>query len=139
MEGEFFTGKGFISAGFLNLTPREAYTEAMEHQAVIVDVRDMNLTGFRQFDIPEVLFVPLSVIIQNPESVPRDKPIILADSTGLRSHDAMDILIKAGYTNIANLAGGLVEWERDGMPVLKNKSEQLDGSCICQLKPGRKG
>lgn len=138
MEGNFFKSKGFISAGFLNLTPREAYSEAIEHEAVIIDVRDMNLTGFRQFDIPEVLFIPLAVIMKNPESVPRNRPVILADSTGLRSHEAMDILIKAGYTNIANLAGGLVEWERDGMPVLKNKSEQLDGSCICQLKPTKK-
>jgi len=70
--------------------------------------------------------------------LPRDIPLIVSDSAGLRSHEAMEFLIKLGYQNIANLAGGIVDWERDGLPLRIDKTEQLDGSCVCQLRPRHK-
>ena len=33
------------------------------------------------------------------------------------------------------MAGGIVDWERDGLPVKTNIEERLSGSCMCQLKP----
>jgi rhodanese-related sulfurtransferase len=132
--------QGFISAGFLNLTGREAYKEAAENHAIIIDVREMSLTGHKRFDVPKVIYIPNSVLSEYYSNIPRDVPCIIADSVGLRSHEAMEFLIKKGYTNIANLAGGIVDWERDGLPLKKDITEQLDGSCICQLKPRhRKG
>jgi hypothetical protein len=44
----FFT-HGFISSGFLNLTPGEAYREATENNAIILDVREERLTGCKKF------------------------------------------------------------------------------------------
>jgi len=133
----FFT-HGFISSGFLNLTADEAYTEATQNNAIILDVRELTLTGYKNFDVPKVIHLPQSSLAENYMTLPTNVPIIVADSVGLRSHDSMLFLHDKGFTNIANLAGGIVDWERDGLPLKKDITEQLDGSCVCQLKPRHK-
>jgi rhodanese-related sulfurtransferase len=133
-----FFEHAFISSGFLNLSASEAYKEAKENNAVILDVREPMLTGYKNFDVPKVIKIPNSTMAENYKSIPKDVPIVVADSAGLRSHEAMEFLLKKGFDNIANLAGGIVDWERDGLPLKKNIAEQLDGSCVCQLKPRHK-
>jgi rhodanese-related sulfurtransferase len=129
---------GFISSGFLNLSASEAYKEATENNAIILDVRELRLTGYKNFDVPKVIHMPNSSLAENYNNLPSDIPLIVADSVGLRSHEAMVFLQSMGFTNIANLAGGIVDWERDGLPIKKDITEQLDGSCVCQLKPRHK-
>jgi len=129
---------GFISSGLLNLSASEAYKEATENDAVIIDVRELGLTGYKNFDVPKVIHIPNSTLAENYNNLPTDIPLIIADSVGLRSHEAMVFLQSKGFTNMANLAGGIVDWERDGLPLKKDISEQLDGSCVCQLRPRHK-
>jgi rhodanese-related sulfurtransferase len=133
-----FLKHGFISSGFLNLSASEAYKEATENDAVILDVRELRLIGYKRFDVPKVINIPCSTIAESYMNLPDDIPVIVADSVGLRSHEAMEFLSSKDFDNIANLAGGIVEWERDGLPVKKDITEQLDGSCVCQLKPRHK-
>ncbi|MDP4222039.1 MAG: rhodanese-like domain-containing protein [Bacteroidota bacterium] len=133
-----FLKHGFVSSGFLNLSASEAYKEATENNAIILDVREVGLIGYKRFDVPVVVNIPNSTLAQNYLNLPVDVPIIVADSVGLRSHEAMVFLQSKGIANIANLAGGIVEWERDGLPIKKDLTEQLDGSCVCQLKPRHK-
>ena len=133
-----FLKHGFISSGFLNLSASEAYKEATGNDAVILDVRELRLIGYKRFDVPKVINIPLSTLGESYISLPVDIPVIVADSVGLRSHEAMEFLMSRGFSNIANLAGGIVEWERDGLPIKKDLTEQLDGSCVCQLKPRHK-
>ncbi|MCU0378725.1 MAG: hypothetical protein MUC78_10755 [Bacteroidales bacterium] len=135
---DLFHNKGFVSSGFLNLTPREAYAEATEGGAIIVDVREERLTGYKCFKVPKVIYIPKSCITSQYSTLPEEFPLILADSVGLRSQEAMEFLISKGFKNIANLAGGIVEWEHDGLPLKIDVSEQLDGSCVCQLRPRHK-
>jgi len=70
--------------------------------------------------------------------LPDNIPLIVADSVGIHSHEAMLLLQTKGFQNIANLAGGMVEWERDGLPIKVDNEYQLSGSCVCQLKPRNK-
>ncbi len=53
---------------------------------------------------------------------------------GILTSGILHITPREGYEFIANIAGGLVEWERDGLPVKINKSEHLTGSCMCMLR-----
>ena len=133
-----FFKHGFMSAGFLNLSAREAYKETCENDAIIVDVRESRLIGHKRFDVPEIINMPLSLLPSNYQNLPDDIPLIVADTVGLRSHEGMEFLLEKGFRNIANLAGGIVEWERDGMPIRIDKSKKLSGSCVCQLKPRNK-
>ena len=130
----YFSSDGFYSSGFLNLTPREAFAE-VHSNAIIVDVREEYLIGFKLFDVPNIIYLPNSQLESRFHELPLDKPLIIADSVGLRSKEAMLFLANKGYLSIANLSGGIVDWERDGLPLVIDVKEKLDGSCACQLKP----
>jgi rhodanese-related sulfurtransferase len=129
-----FGSHGFRAGGLLHLTPAEAL-EMCSKDAVILDVREDYMAAFKQFKVAQVLYIPLSELNEKMQVLPADRPIIVADATGLRSREAAELLTRAGFTNIANLAGGIVEWERDGLPLITDTNERLSGGCMCQLKP----
>jgi rhodanese-related sulfurtransferase len=137
VEG-FFNHTGFESGGILNLTPREAL-RLCRNGAVLIDVREEYMNRFKMLDVPEIIYCPFSILEETLLQLPLGKPMIFADSTGIHSKEAVRFLQDKGLGSlIANLAGGLVEWERDGMPLITDKSEQLSGSCVCQLRPRNK-
>ena len=129
-----FDNYGFVSSGIFNVSPREAF-ELCGKGAVIVDVREEYLNNFKNFDVPEILFFPISRLVQELSELPQDKYLIFADTVGLRSKEAVVLLKDKGFIKIANMAGGIVDWERDGLPLKTNIEERLSGSCMCQLKP----
>lgn len=131
---DYFGNYGIRSKGMLSLSPQETLA-ICEKGAVIVDVREEYLNGYKIFGVPEVVYLPMSRFRENFRSLPKDRPLILADSAGLKSKEAALFLLQKNYDNVANLAGGLVEWERDGMPLDTDINERLTGSCMCQLKP----
>jgi rhodanese-related sulfurtransferase len=131
---DLFDNYGFVSGGILNVSPSEAF-ELCGKGAVIVDVREEYLNNFKNFDVPETLFLPISELLQKLSDLPLDKHLIFADTVGLRSKEAVVLLNDIGYAKIANMAGGIVDWERDGLPLKTNVEERLSGSCMCQLKP----
>ena len=51
------------------------------------------------------------------------------------SGNLSEFMKEQGFDNIANLAGGIVDWERDGLPINTDITARLSGSCMCQLKP----
>jgi rhodanese-related sulfurtransferase len=134
MNEQLFSGKCFKASGYLNITPKDAYQELISSESAILDVRQEEYLSYKRFDVPTVIHVPLSDIEQKMELIPHDIPIVVADSAGIRSKEAMMMLIEKGFQNIANLAGGLVEWERDGLPLIINSNERLEGACICQMR-----
>ena len=134
MEDGFFNG-GFISAGIMNVTPRMAFS-LCQKGAVLIDVREEALSRFKMFGVPEVIYCPFSILEETCDHLPQGKPMIFADATGIHSKEAVKLLTEKGLASrIANLAGGLVEWERDELPLVIDKSEKLSGSCMCQLRP----
>ena len=137
MEDTFFSG-GFMSAGIMNVTPHLAFV-LCQKGAVIIDVREESISRFKMFDVPEVIYCPYSILEEIYEHLPEDMAMIFADAAGLHSKEAVKLLMGKGLNDrIANLAGGLVEWERDEMPMIIDKSEKLSGSCMCQLRPRNK-
>ncbi|PKP19917.1 MAG: rhodanese-like domain-containing protein [Bacteroidetes bacterium HGW-Bacteroidetes-21] len=128
-----FENKGFTNGKILSLTPREAL-EVCQIGVCLVDVREEFMIGYKKFDVPSVCYFPLSELKNDIHALPVDQYLIFADASGLHSKEAILLLLEAGYTKIANLAGGLVEWERDGLPLNLDDTEKLTGSCMCQLK-----
>jgi rhodanese-related sulfurtransferase len=73
------------------------------------------------------------------EQLPQEKPMIFADASGIHSKEAVKFLMDKGFgSRIANMAGGLIEWERDELPLIIDITEKLSGSCMCQLRPRNK-
>ena len=49
--------------------------------------------------------------------LPTDRPLLLICHLGGRSAAAAGFLIRAGRTDVTNVAGGMDAWERAGLPV----------------------
>ena len=131
---DLFDNYGFVSCGILNISPHEAL-ELCRKGAVLVDVREEYLNNFKNPDVPDTLLMPISKLGKEFSELPQDKYLIFADTVGLRSKEAVVLLKDKGFVKIANMAGGVVDWERDGLPLKTNIEERLSGSCICQLRP----
>jgi rhodanese-related sulfurtransferase len=129
---------GFLSCGIFNVSPREAF-ELCGKGAILVDVREEYLKNFKIFDVPEILSIPISKLVKEVSELPTEKYLIFADTVGLRSKEAVVLLKDKGFLKVVNMAGGIVDWERDGLPLKTNIEERLSGSCMCQLKPREGG
>jgi len=86
------------------------------------------------FHVDKVLYLPYSDLSKCYQDLPPDQPLIFADAVGLKSREGVLFMNAHGYGNVANMAGGIVDWERDGLPLTTDISNRLSGSCMCQLK-----
>jgi len=135
----YFEGKANYSNGIYNLSPLQAHKLCLEG-SIIVDVREEYLNRFKIFDVPALIFCPLKKLAELIADLPVDKPLILADASGIHSPEAVKMLIENGFKgSFANLSGGLVDWEHSGLPVVVDYSEKLSGQCACQLRARGKG
>jgi rhodanese-related sulfurtransferase len=125
---------GFNAHGVLNLTPKEC-ASLCDKGAAIVDVREEFMNTFKMFRVGKLFYLPYSQIEQFYEQLPHDIPLIFADAVGLKSREGVLFMMAHGYENVANMAGGIVDWERDGLPLDTDITARLSGSCMCQLKP----
>jgi rhodanese-related sulfurtransferase len=123
----------FTVGSHLLYTPRETLKRCLAG-SIMLDVRPEILCTYKAFDVPEVLYCPWQELEQFTDRIPEDHEIIVADSSGIQGREAMDLLIGRGFKKIAGLAGGMIEWERDGLPILLDNQARLSGSCMCQLK-----
>ena len=124
---------GYIAHEVLNLTPAESYALCGEG-AIIVDVREEYMNSFKMFKVDNLLYLPFSELGKNYQDLPAEQPLIFADAVGLKSREGVIFMNSHGYENVANMAGGIVDWERDGLPLTTDTSNRLSGSCMCQLK-----
>ena len=135
MTVELFSRAGIEINGIRHLSTNEALV-LCKKGVVLVDVREKYMSSFKQFDLENCLKLPLSLLKENPALLLKEEYYIIADAVGLRSKEAVELLKGLGFTNIANLSGGIVAWERNGLSIKVNNSYRLTGSCKCQLKPG---
>ncbi len=129
-----FENTGTIRHNILTLTPRET-AGAVQKGALYVDLRETDFYDYKIPDVPEIFLLPLSVFKKEWYKLPRNRYLILADSSGLKSRKLVSFLKENGFDKAAQMAGGFLEWERDGLPVREDINERLTGACACQLKP----
>ena len=123
---------GFVINGLRHVSGRESM-EILEEEGYMLDLRpDFELT--KLMNIEHILYYPYDEIKEHYHELPMDTWLILADAVGLKSKEIALLLKEKGFSNILHLAGGVVEWERDGLPVTLDKSRRLSGSCMCQLR-----
>ncbi len=121
-------GLGVIVAGFViyqvgNSTPA-AYpaeisvaqaAEKRDHGAFILDVREPG--EWAQFHIPGATLIPLGDLPNRLNEVPKDREVVVVCRTGHRSAQGRDILLKAGYTRVTSMAGGMTQWQAQGLVI----------------------
>jgi molybdopterin/thiamine biosynthesis adenylyltransferase/rhodanese-related sulfurtransferase len=85
--------------------------------ATLIDVREQ--VEWDAGHIPGALFIPLGTLEQEIAAAVPDKgtEIIMQCRSGARSGRGTDLLQQLGYTNVVNMAGGILQWQADGLPV----------------------
>ena len=53
------------------------------------------------------------------EDLDKDKAYLIYCRTGRRSAGARDIMAELGFREVYNMSGGIVEWEAEGLPVVR--------------------
>jgi rhodanese-related sulfurtransferase len=84
---------------------------------LVVDVREPN--EFAAVRLEGVALVPMSTFATRFEELPRDRPLLLMCAAGSRSAAATAHLLRNGWTDVTNVAGGITDWERAGLPVVR--------------------
>ena len=97
------------------LEERRAGGHADEIQ--VVDVREPAEVTDGLGRITGALLLPLSDLAQRSAELDRSRPVVAVCRSGARSAQAVVLLQKAGFTQLANLAGGMLRWRADGLPV----------------------
>ncbi|MCD2257760.1 rhodanese-like domain-containing protein [Psychroserpens luteolus] len=74
----------------------------------------------------------------------KDEAIVVYCTLGVRSEVIANRLKKAGYTNVKNLFGGIIEWKNKNFDVYNIKNKATDSVHVCSsywgkwLKKGKK-
>jgi len=119
--------------GIANLSPREAW-DLLTAGVVLVDLREAYETNYRVFDVERVVYLPWSSFEGRIGELPRDEALILADASGIYGRVAARLLVRAGFTNLGKLSGGMIDWDAAGLPVRKDLNFELGGQCACKIK-----
>jgi hydroxyacylglutathione hydrolase len=83
--------------------------------ATVIDVR--TTPEWRSGHVTNSLHVPLGRLLTVMADKPRSHPVILVCETGSRSAIGASLMTAAGFTDVANLTGGIAAWRRDGLPL----------------------
>lgn len=95
--------------------PYAAELLASSHPPLAVDVRSPR--EHEQRHIAGSIALPLSRLMDNLQSLPKDRPLLLYCAGGYRSSIAASLLQRSGFPSVAEIAGGFAAWEAANLPV----------------------
>jgi len=105
----------FTFAGIWEIQPR--VLEEYQGPVQILDVREPNEFTGPLGHIAGAILIPLGELSARSGELSRDRPIVAVCRAGSRSAQAITMLRKAGFAELANLAGGMLRWRADGCAV----------------------
>jgi hydroxyacylglutathione hydrolase len=120
---------GYLKDGLYSLKSRPdqvALTESLNAQfaaellssdrpPLIIDVRTPRER--EQKHIAGSVGVPLNHLMENTETLPKDRPLLVYCAGGYRSSIAASLLQNKGFEGVAEIAGGITAWEAAKLPV----------------------
>jgi rhodanese-related sulfurtransferase len=92
---------------------------------LVVDVRE--LSEFIAMRVPGAALVPMSTFAERHAALPRDRQLLVLCASGNRSAAATAFLLRSGWTDVVNVAGGITDWNRAGLPVRSGPPEPGEG------------
>lgn len=112
--------------GIKEVSP-ESVTNLLNKEALFVDVREADEVVVLAYDLPGVIYIPLSELPDRMNELPRDQPILLACRSGKRSMKAANLLSGKGYNRLYSLNGGIIGWQAEGRSVIKAAALRAGG------------
>src|ERR1700761_3305428 len=98
-----------------DLTPEEVAHGLEEGRIVLVDVREPNETALER--IPGSVLIPLSDFDPAEIPEPEGRDVVFTCRSGRRSVTASLAAQELGFAYASHLAGGILAWKADGMPI----------------------
>jgi len=121
---------GYLQDGLRSLEVRPdlvAFTERLSVQfaaelmassepPLTIDVRAPRERA--QKHIEQSISLPLNHLLENLNTLPKDRPLLVYCAGGYRSSIAASLLKRGGFTPVCELAGGIAAWESAKLSVL---------------------
>ena len=112
----------YTFAGVWELDPNwlEEHPGALQ----IIDVREPHEYEGPLGHIANATLIPLDALADRTAEISAEQPIVTVCRAGGRSAQATVILRRAGFADVANLAGGMLRWRAQGHPVIGGVTDQ---------------
>ena len=105
----------YTFAGIWELQPN--WLEENLGRVEIIDVREPDeFTGVLGH-IPGAKLLPLGTLKEKSGELSKEKPLVMVCRSGARSAQATVVLRNAGFSKVANLAGGMLRWRSQRLSV----------------------
>ena len=104
------------------ISVEQAREEIERGDIVLIDTREP--FEFSEARIEGAKLVPVGMVAAEIEQAAPDKSarIVLHCAAGMRSQTAAEQMAEMGYTDLANVTGGIMEWQQKGFPVLSDSA-----------------
>ena len=96
---------------------QERIAGGRSHDIQVIDVREPAEFTDALGHVPGARLMPLSQLGAHVGDIDRDRPVVTVCRSGARSAQATVLLRKAGLAKVANLAGGMLRWRAESLPV----------------------
>lgn len=120
---------GFLTDGMLSLEARPELTatttrvsapfaaEVMSstEPPLVIDVRTPR--EHEEGHLPESRNIPLNRLVEQLESLPKDRPLLVYCAGGYRSAIGASLLLRHGFDRVSEIAGGIEGWQSAKLPV----------------------
>lgn len=107
-------------AGIPEITPD--WVAANRQQVHVLDVRSAAEYCAEPGRVEDSQCIPLDDLRDSLDEIPKDRPVVTLCQSGKRSALAVTILRSAGWDKVANIHGGLIEWQRQSLPLVPNEA-----------------
>lgn len=105
----------FFKSHVKEVDPTETKRRLDSQSALVVDVREPD--EWREGHIAGAKHIPLGQIRARSAEIMKAPEVVFVCRSGSRSASAADALTKAGHANAYNMAGGMLAWKRQNLPV----------------------
>jgi rhodanese-related sulfurtransferase len=92
---------------------------------LLVDVREA--WEFSEARVEGAALMPMSGFADRHTELPKDRPILVMCAGGTRSAAATGFLLRSGWTDVTNVAGGITAWQQRGLPVRRGEPDPGEG------------
>ena len=116
---ELKNGQGSVG-GIPHLAPQQAVMHINHNHALIVDVRSQD--AFNSGHILDAINIPATDLEQQLKKIEKykKKPVVVVCALGQSAAKVAKQLLNAGFQDVRVLMGGLQEWQKSRLPLVKS-------------------
>lgn len=112
------SGSALASGELARTVKVEQVTDLQKAGTLVLDVREVS--EYTEAHVSGSTLIPLGQLAQRLQELGADKskPVVLICRSGRRSAQALTILEQAGFSAASNVEGGMLAWQKAGLPVV---------------------